>query len=294
LRHGLVASLVCAAAVLAAARSARALDKQGSAHGGGLEGPTAGFDVSGSASLGVSLYNPTYAARPDNTGLTLFRYASHADVDLIGRRLSIPIDVNMFTDRLAHGFAHKFVPSELDVIAGVTTTWRLGPGALEAGARYEVDTALDHGGYEAAEPASDKQRYADVRARWLYSTAAIFPGVGSALRGGDVRGWGTLGWFAINNTYFARPDNTGLALFRYALHVEISGLDDHVAVGLDATMFTDKLSSNRFRPSELDFTPELIARFARYEVHLAYERDMPVDQGGLVQQFIYLLGSVSF
>ena len=294
MRHGLVASLVCAAAVLAAARSARALDKQGSAHGGGLEGPTTGFDLSGSASLGVSLYNPTYAARPDNTGLTLFRYAGHADVDLIGRRLSIPIDVNMFTDRLAHGFARKFVPSELDVIAGVTTTWRLGPGALEAGARYEADTALDHGGYEAQEPASDKQRYGDVRARWLYSTAATFPGVRPALRGGDVRGWGTLGWFAINNTYFARPDNTGLALFRYAFHIEISGLDDHLALGLDATMFTDKLSSNRLRPSELDFTPEIIGRFARYEVHLAYERDMPVDQGGLVQQFIYLLGSVSF
>jgi hypothetical protein len=293
LRHGLVASLVCAAAVLAAARSARALDKQGSAHGGGLEGPTTGLDLSGSASLGVSLYNPTYAARPDNTGLTLFRYAGHADVDLIGRRLSIPIDVNMFTDRLAHGFARKFVPSELDVIAGVTTTWRLGPGALEAGARYEVDTGLDHGGYDAP-PASNKQRYADVRARWLYSTAALFPGVGPALRGGDVRGWGTLGWFAINNTYFARPDNTGLALFRYALHIEISGLDDHLALGLDATMFTDNLSSNRLRPSELDFTPEIIGRFGRYEVHLAYERDMPVDQGGLVQQFIYLLGSVSF
>ena len=89
MRHGLVASLVCAAALLAAARSARALDKQGSAHGGGIEGPTEGFDLSGSASLGVSLYNPTYAARPDNTGLALFRYAGHADVDLIGRRLSI-------------------------------------------------------------------------------------------------------------------------------------------------------------------------------------------------------------
>jgi hypothetical protein len=293
LRHGLVASLVCAAALLASAGPARALDKQGSAHGGGLEGATEGFDVSGSASLGVSVYNPTYAARPDNTGLALFRYAGHADVDLIGRRLSIPIDVNMFTDRLAHGFARKLVPSELDVIAGVTTTWRLGPGALEAGARYELDTVLDHGGYDAP-PASDKQRYADVRVRWLYSTAALWPGVGRALRGGDVRGWGTLGWFAINNTYFARPDNTGLALFRYAVHTEISGFDDHVALGLDAIMFTDKLSSSKFRPSELDFTPEIIGRFARYEVHLAYERDMPVDQGGLVQQFVYLLASVSF
>ena len=82
-----------------AAAPARALDKQGSAHGGGIEGPTSGFDFSGSASLGVSLYNPTYAARPDNTGLALFRYAGHFDFDLIGRRLSIPLDINMFTDR---------------------------------------------------------------------------------------------------------------------------------------------------------------------------------------------------
>lgn len=27
---------------------------------------------------------------------------------------------------------------------------------------------------------------------------------------------------------------------------------------------------------------------------LAYERDMPVDQGGLTQQFVYALGAVSF
>jgi hypothetical protein len=293
LRHGLVASLVCAAALLAAAGPARALDKQGSAHGGGIEGASEGFDVSGSASLGVSLYNPTYAARPDNTGLTLFRYAGHADVDLIWRRLSVPIDINMFTDRLAHGFARKFVPSELDVITGVTTTWRLGPGALEGGARYEIDTTLDHGGY-AASSASGKQKYGDVRARYLYSVAAIAPAIGPALRGGDVRGYLTLGWFAINNTYFARPDNTGLALFRYAAHVEIAGFDDHIALGLDAIMFTDKQAENVFRPSELDFTPELIGRFARYEVHLAYERDMPVDRGGLVQHFIYVLASVSF
>ena len=292
MRQGVVASLLCAAITLAAS-PARALDKQGSAHGGGIEGATEGFDVSGSASLGVSLYNPTYAARPDNTGLALFRYAGHADVDLIGRRLSIPIDVNMFTDRTAEGFALKFVPSELDIITGVTTTWRLGPGALEGGARFEVDLPLDSGGYESP-PAPQTQKYGDVRARYLYSLAAIAPGVAPALRGGDVRGYLTLGWFAINNTYFARPDNTGLALFRYAAHVEIAGFDDHFALGLDAIMFTDKQASNVVRPSELDFTPEIIVRFSRYEVHLAYERDMPVDRGGLVQQFIYLLASVSF
>jgi hypothetical protein len=59
-------------------------------------------------------------------------------------------------------------------------------------------------------------------------------------------------------------------------------------------MFTDRQAPNKLRPSELDFTPELIGRWSRYEVHLAYERDMPVDRGGLIQQFIYVLASVSF
>jgi hypothetical protein len=291
LRRGLTVSLVGAAATLAAT-PALALDKQGSAHGGGIEGPTSGFDVSGSASLGVSLYNPTYAARPDNSGLALMRYAAHFDFDLIGHRLSIPLDINMFSDRQAVGFARKFVPSELDLIAGVTSTWRLGPGALEGGARFEVDVGLDRGGY--APSGYGRQNYADVRARYLYSLAAIAPGAESALRGGDVRGWLTLGWFAYNPTYYARPNNTGLALFRYAAHVEISTWNNHLALGLDAIMFTDKLAENVFRPTELDFTPELIVRFSRYEVHLAYERDMPLDEDTLIQHFVYLLGAMSF
>lgn len=291
MRRGVVVSLLCAAASLAAA-PARALDKQGSAHGGEIEGATSGFAFGGSASLGVSVYNPSYAARPDNTGLALFRYAAHFDFDLIGRRLSIPLDLNMFTDRTAVGTARKLVPSELDVITGVTSTWRLGPGALEGGARVEIDGTLDKGGYPG--PTSQRQTYADVRARYLYSLAAIAPSVGPALRGGDVRGWLTLGWFAINRSYFARPNNTGLALFRYAAHAEISFWNDHLALGLDAIFFSDKQASNVFRPTELDFTPELIVRFERYEVHLAYERDMPLDQDTLVQQFIYLLASVSF
>ena len=291
MRRGVVVSLLYAAALLAAT-PARALDKQGSAHGGEIEGATSGFAFGGSASLGVSVINPTYAARPDNTGLALFRYAAHFDIDLIGRRLSIPLDLNMFTDRLAVGGARKLVPSELDVITGVTSTWRLGPGALEGGARVEIDGTLDKGGYPG--PTSQRQTYGDVRARYLYSLAAIAPSVGPALRGGDVRGWLTLGWFAINRSYFARPNNTGLALFRYAAHAEISFWNDHFAIGLDAIFFSDKQASNVFRPTELDFTPELIVRFARYEVHLAYERDMPLDQDSLIQQFIYLLASVSF
>ena len=280
------------AAALLAASPAHALDKQGSAHGGEIEGATSGFAFSGSASLGVSLYNPTYAARPDNSGLALFRYAAHFDFDLIGRRLSIPLDINMFTDKKAVGAARKLVPSELDIITGVTSTWRLGPGALEGGARIEIDSALDKGGYPG--PTSTRQTYGDVRARYLYSVARIAPSIESILRGGDIRGWLTLGWFAYNRNYFARPNNSGLALFRYAAHAEISMFNDHVALGLDAIFFTDKLASNVFRPTELDFTPEIIVRFSRYELHLAYERDMPLDEDTLIQHFLYLLGAMSF
>lgn len=290
----LLGAVVLCFATTRAMRPARALDKQASAHAGEIEGPTSGFGVSGTASFGVSIYNPTYAARPDNSGLALFRYAFHLDLDLVGRRLSIPIDVNTFTDRLARPWPRAALPSEIDFITGVTSTWRLGPGALEGGARIEHDRSLDRGGYPPPPGTRPNQTYLDVRARYLYSVAAISPALGPALRGGDLRGWLTLGWFAVNRSYFARPDNTGLALLRYAIHAELSFWHERLAVGLDAIFFTDRQAGNPFRPSELDLTPELIARVGRFEVHLAYERDMPLDRGGLIQHFVYLLAAVGF
>jgi hypothetical protein len=276
---------LAAAALLAVAPSAAALDKQGSAHGGDVSGANEGFDVEGALLIGTALYNPTYAARPDNTGLTLMRYAAHADVDLIGRRLSIPIDVNFFTDRERKG-ALVFAPTEGDVIAGLTSTWDVWPGALEVGARVEHDRPLDRGGFS--------QSYVDARLRYLYSANVLFPEVGRFLRDGDVAGWLTLGVFGFNPTYAARPDNSGLALFRYAGHVEISIWSDHLSAGLDATMFSDSRSRDPVGPSELDLTPELIGRIAPFELHVAYERDMPIDRGGLVQHFVYLLAGFEF
>jgi hypothetical protein len=277
--------------VLFASVTARALDKQGSAHGGDVAGAESGFGLTGAAMLGAALYNPTYAARPDNTGLALFRYAAHADIDLIGRRLSIPLDINFFTDRQRPG-ALKLVPSEFDLIAGVTTTWGLGPGALEFGVRAETDRNLDRGSYA--------QTYVDARARYLFSLADEIPGLGPALDG-NITGNGTLGVFAVNPTYAARPDNSGLALFRYAVHGEVSFLGSHAAVGVDATMFTDR-HNNPLTPSELDLTPELIGRLEPFEAHVAYERDMPIAEPAdlaathspHVQHFVYMLVSWSF
>jgi hypothetical protein len=274
--------------VLLVAAPASALDKQGSAHGGHVGSSRPGFGVSGSAGVGVSVYNPTYAARPDNTGLAFMRYFAHWDIDLIGQRLSIPLDVNLFTDRLRGG-GLLFAPTELDVIEGLTSTWRLGPGAIEFGARGEIDAPLDRGTYS--------QRYIDFRTRYLFSVAEMSPGIGRSLGGGNITGWATLGVFAVNPTYAARPDNSGNALFRYALHVETSFLDKRAAIGLDATTFTDR-QTNAVRPSELDFTPELIGRFEPFEFHLAYERDMPLDglgtQPGYTQHFVYALAVWGF
>src|SRR6476469_9475654 len=139
-RCALSSALSCALALLALAwlpcvKSAHALDKQGSAHGGEVGGDEAkGFNVSGALMLGSALVNPTYAARPDNSGIALFRYALHADIDLLGRTLSVPLDVNLFTDRTRKG-GLVFAPTELDVISGLTTTHALGKGDVELGAR---------------------------------------------------------------------------------------------------------------------------------------------------------------
>jgi len=274
-----------ASTALLFATTALALDKQGSAHGGQLVSTSRDFNVSGALMLGFAPYNPSYAARPDNTGLTFLRYGAHVDVDLLGPLLSIPLDVNFFSDRERPGLL-VVAPSEFDVIAGVTSTFMAGPGALELGARVEHDRPVDEGVFT--------QTYVDARARYLYSVAALVPGLADALREGDISGWATLGWFVVNPTYAARPDNTGLAALRYALHTELSTFSDRVSLGLDGTFFTDRTSSNVLAPTELDFTAELIFHAQPIEVHLAYERDMPLGAPGLVQQFIYVVAVYSF
>lgn len=265
--------------------AALALDKQGSAHGGGVSGADEGFDLTGALTVGVSIINNSYAARPNNTGLALMRYAGHADVDLIGRRLSIPVDVNMFTDKLRPGF-EKLAPTELDLILGVTSTWTLAFGALESGTRIEHDRPLDQGGLT--------QTYIDLRERYLYSLAQRYPRLRDIFRDGDVSGWVTLGWFAVNPSYYARPDNTGRALFRYGANARLSTFSDLFAVAFDVTMYTDRFATVPIRPSELDFTPEVIVRRGVWEAHLAYETDRSVDRGGFKQQFVYALLVWSF
>lgn len=278
-------ALVAGAVVALAPLRASALDKQSSAHAGAISGPETGFNVAGALMLGWSFFNPSYPARPDNTGLTLLRYAVHADIDVIGRRLSIPVDVNLFTDRKRSG-AGTIAPSELDLISGLTSTWRAGPGAVELGLRGEIDAPVDRGILS--------QGYLDARLRYLYSVATVAPSVGAALGDGDISGWFTLGTFLFNPSYAARPDLSGLALLRYQGHVEVSLFHDWVSVALDATMFTDRKASNVVRPCELDLIPELILRATPFELHLAFESDMPLDRPGVTQSFAHAMVVYAF
>jgi hypothetical protein len=278
-------SAAFASALLATSGRARALDKQASAHGGRVGGQDQGMALSGSLLVGVAAYNPTYAARPDNTGHALLRVAPHLDLDLIGRKLSLPLDLNLFTDRDRSG-VKKLLPTELDVISGVTSTWPLGAAtALELGLRGERDLPVDRAG--------TSQSYADARTRLLYDLAPALDGLSSALAGGDLTGSLTLGWFAYNPSYAARPDNTGRALFRYGGSTGLDFLQRRLSVGVDLVSFTDRQRS-ALRPSELDFTPSLGYRSPVGQFQLAYERDMPLDRGQLVQQFMLISWSESF
>jgi len=192
----------------------------------------------------------------------------------------------MFTDRQRHKFA-VFAPSELDLIGGVTSTNGLSKGLdLEVGARFEDDRNVDRGSYD--------QLYVDVRARLLYSLATISPALGQSLADGDLSGYATLGWFAVNPTYAARPDNSGIALFRYVAHSELGVWHKQLALGADGTFFSDRSAKNPVRPSELDVTGELIGRCDPFELHLAYERDMPIDRGGRVQSLLYVIVAYGF
>ena len=108
-----------------------------------------------------------------------------------------------------------------------------------------------------------------------------------ALRDGDIAGYVTLGWFAYNPSYAARPDNTGRALFRYAAHAGVSALDSRSAV-LGRHHDVHRRYESPVAPSELDLTLDAGTTLGPIELHVAYERDMPIDQGDLVQQFAML------
>lgn len=219
---------------------------------------------------GAFVSNPTFAARPDNTGLVGLRHMIHLETDLLKEYLQFYTDQNFFSDR--QGGWIKL--SEWDAVFAFTGTnnqwgWRL---------QYERDAPLDRSGItQGYADAIINYRPADAR-QWNW-WKSVFPNQNLTVYAGG-------GWLFHNHTYFARPDNTGRALFRYIAHADLDLYRNRIVLFTDGNFFTDRSSSNVIRPSEFDWVVGLAVRYEKAELALIYERDMPLDQGGLVQRYV--------
>jgi len=226
------------------------------------------------------LDNPTFAARPDNTGLVGMRYMVHLEADLYQQYLQFYSDQNFFSDR-TNGWIRL---SEWDGTYAFTGSlgqwgWRL---------QYERDAPLDRSGI--------KQIYADSLITYASPAARDSDWWRTRFPNQNLTAYAGAGWLFHNDNYFARPDNTGRALFRYVAHVDLDlyrnlsilSWDIRPLFFVDINMFTDRSASNAVLPSELDLVTGLALQHGRGELSLYYERDMPLDRSGLVQRYLAL------
>jgi hypothetical protein len=194
----------------------------------------------------------------------------HLETDIYKQYLQFYTDQNFFSDR-QDGWIKL---SEWDSVFAFTGTinqvgWRM---------QYERDAPLDRSGIiQAYADALVNYRPADAR-QWSWWRSA-FPNQNLTVYAGG-------GWLFHNQTYFARPDNTGRALFRYIAHADLDLYRNRVVLFTDGNFFTDRSASNVLRPSEFDWVVGLAVRYEKAEVALIHERDMPLDRGGLVQRYV--------
>lgn len=213
--------------------------------------------------------NPTFAARPDNTGLVGMRYMAHLETDLYKKYLTAYTDQNFFSDR-EKGW---IILTEWDQTYGMTGTvnhwsWRT---------QYERDAPLDKSGLI--------QAYADGLVNYRVRSHEDWSWWQKTFPKNTLTAYAGLGWLYYNQTYFARPDNTGRALFRYVGHVDLDLYKQKVVFYGDFNMFTDRTASNVVRPSELDWILGVAVRWRDYEVSFYREQDLPLDRGGLIQEY---------
>lgn len=71
-------------------------------------------------------------------------------------------------------------------------------------------------------------------------------------------------------------------------HADLDLYRNRVVLFLDGNFFTDRSAANALRPSEFDLVMGLAVRYQDTEFALIHERDMPLDRGGLVQQYFAL------
>lgn len=214
--------------------------------------------------------NPSFAARPDNTGLVGLRHMVHLETDLYRQYLTFYTDQNFFSDR-TQGWVKLTEWDGTYALTGLIDkwSWRI---------QYERDAPLDRAG--------TKQIYGDVLLNRQFNAAddlswwrAMFPKQ-------NLSAYAGMGWLFHNSNYFARPDNSGRALFRYVAHADLDLYENRIVAYADVNMFSDRESRSKVNPTEIDWIIGLALRWRDYEVSVYREEDRPVDRPGLVQKYI--------
>jgi len=218
---------------------------------------------------GAFVKNPSFAARPDNSGLVGMRHMLHLETDLYKEYLTFYTDQNFFSDR-TDGWIKL---SEWDATFAFTGSldrfnWRL---------QYERDAPLDRSGL--------KQAYADALVTARFQTAQESEWWRRTFPNQNLTAYAGAGWLFHNSQYFARPNNTGRALFRYVAHADLDLYKNKVVLYGDMNFFTDREASNRLNPSELDWIIGIALRWKDMEVAFYREEDRPLDRSGLVQKY---------
>ncbi len=221
---------------------------------------------------GVFVSNPTFAARPDNTGLVGLRHMAHLETDLYKQYLTFYTDQNFFSDR-DKGW---IILTEWDMTYALTGLidrfgWRI---------QYERDAPLDKSGL--------KQIYADTLLTVRFQAIQDSSWWRRTLPNQNLTAYAGPGALFYNSNYFARPDNTGRALFRYVAHADLDLYKNTVVLYGDMNFFTDREASNKLNPSELDWIVGLAFRWRdQYEFSVYREQDLSLDRPGtLVQQYV--------
>ena len=264
--------------VLTVISSAHALEKYGRPLPS-MDGPEGGPPLfSGYLLSAVFLDNPTFAARPDNTGLVGLRHMVHLETDLYKQYLQFYTDQNFFSDR-TQGWIEL---SEWDGTYAFTGSvdrygWRI---------QFERDAGLDR--------RTITQEYADVVATARFVAIQDASWWRRRFPQQNLTAYVGAGWLFHNSQYFARPDNTGTALFRYVAHADLDLYKNRIVLYADTNLFTDRQAKNNASPSELDWIVGLAVRYRDVEMALYREEDRPIDRGGLVQQYVALQFRWSF
>ena len=218
---------------------------------------------------GAFVNNPSFAARPDNSGLVGMRHMLHAETDLYKQYLTFYTDQNFFSDR-TNGWIEL---SEWDATFAFTGVldrfnWRL---------QYERDAPLDRSGL--------KQAYADALVTARFQAVQDSTWWRRTFPNQNLTAYAGAGWLFHNSNYFARPNNTGRALFRYVAHADLDLYKNRVVLYGDMNFFTDREAGNTLNPTELDWILGIAVRWKDMELAFYREEDRPLDQSGLVQKY---------